>query len=452
MWRILAVVAETNLRGQLSEVLKEAGLVVFFSNGVAEASQRLKAEQFQALIVDGQLEGLNAEAINELTHAAGEDLQQILLLDSASQSESFAPLLPGWLLLNKPARKSTLLEAIRLYREKAHLPRTIDYLRHTQPYIYNFSNIIAESPEMKEVLELVRKVAASASSVLIQGETGTGKELVAAAIHFNSPRRHENFVAVNCAALHENLLESELFGHEKGAFTSAYKQRIGRFEQADGGTLFLDEIGDMALATQAKVLRVLQQQEFERLGGTKTIHVDVRIIAATNQPLPEMIGRGSFREDLFYRLNVIPLRIPPLRERKADILPLAHFFLDRFRGEVGGREVEFGPQTIEVIREYAWPGNVRELENVIERAVLISSGPRLLPEDLILDRAERRGAPGGRPTEDLNLEHLERWAVEKALAKSGGVQNKAAALLGISKRAMHYKIRKLGLDPARYQK
>ena len=225
-------------------------------------------------------------------------------------------------------------------------------------------------------MSIVRKVAKSNTTVLIRGETGTGKELIAGATHHNSQRAGRNFVKVNCAALQENLLESELFGHEKGAFTGADKQRIGRFEQADGGTLFLDEIGDMSANTQAKILRVLQEHEFERLGGTRTLRVDVRVITATNRNLPQMVAAGLFREDLYYRLNVVSIDMPPLRERKDDIQQLAMFFLRRFAGELKKRIDGLAPDALKLMMRYNWPGNIRELENAIERAVLLTEGER----------------------------------------------------------------------------
>ena len=224
------------------------------------------------------------------------------------------------------------------------------------------------------MLTIVKKVARRNSTILIKGETGTGKELIAGAIHHNSLRANRAFVKVNCAALQENLLESELFGHEKGAFTSADKQRIGRFEQADGGTLFLDEVGDMSPSTQAKILRVLQEHEFERLGGTRTLRVDVRIIAATNRNLTTMVQEGRFREDLYYRLNVVSVEMPPLRERKDDIIALADFFVQRFSGELKKSIEGIQPEALKVLMRHHWPGNIRELENVIERAVLLADG------------------------------------------------------------------------------
>ena len=234
------------------------------------------------------------------------------------------------------------------------------------------------------MLTVVKKVAKSNTTVLVRGETGTGKELIAGAIHHNSLRANRNFVKVNCAALQENLLESELFGHEKGAFTGADKQRIGRFEQSDGGSLFLDEVGDMSPSTQAKILRVLQEHEFERLGGTRTLRVDVRLIAATNRDLPTMVAAGQFREDLYYRLNVVSIDMPPLRERKDDIQALALCFVKRFAGELKKKVDGLDSEALKLLMRYNWPGNIRELENSIERAMLLTEGDQITADDLRL--------------------------------------------------------------------
>src|SRR6202795_4936258 len=268
----------------------------------------------------------------------------------------------------------------------------IDYLRHAQGDIYDFERIIGSSDALQRVLDVVRKVAKSHTTVLIRGETGTGKELIAGAIHHNSLRAARNFVKVNCAALQENLLESELFGHEKGAFTGADKQRIGRFEQADGGTLFLDEIGDMSQNTQAKILRVLQEHEFERLGGTRTLRVDVRLVAATNRDLSGMVQSGHFREDLYYRLNVVSIEIPPLRERKDDIVPLANTFIRRFSGELKKKIDGIEPEEQKLLMRYNWPGNIRELENTVERAMLLAEGRAIAAGDLRLGEVAMGGS------------------------------------------------------------
>jgi len=302
------------------------------------------------------------------------------------------------------------------------------------------------------VLDIVKKVAKSNTTVLIRGETGTGKELIAGAIHHNSLRSARNFVKVNCAALQENLLESELFGHEKGAFTGADKQRIGRFEQADGGTLFLDEIGDMSPSTQAKILRVLQEHEFERLGGTRTLRVDVRLIAATNRDLPAMVQSGQFREDLYYRLNVVAIETPPLRERKDDIVPLANAFIQRFSAELKKKIEGLDPDAQKLLMRYNWPGNIRELENTIERAMLLAEGRAIAGGDLRLGEVPTAGgraehAPVVKiPPSGIALEEIERHALVEALKMSNWVQKDAAELLSISPRVMNYKIKTLGIE------
>jgi DNA-binding NtrC family response regulator len=339
--------------------------------------------------------------------------------------------------------------------EHRRLRHEIEYLRHTQQDIYDFDRIVGASGALQSVLTIVKKVAKSNTTVLIRGETGTGKELIAGAIHHNSLRASRNFVKVNCAALQENLLESELFGHEKGAFTGADKQRVGRFEQADGGTLFLDEVGDMSANTQAKILRVLQEHEFERLGGTRTLRVDVRVIAATNRTLPLMVSSGQFREDLYYRLNVVSIDMPPLRERKEDIQALAGFFLRRFAGELKKRVDGLLPDANKLLMRYNWPGNIRELENAIERAVLLTEGPQLSSVDLRLgELSTTQPSSDGNPVvkippTGIALEEIERQALIEALKMSNWVQKDAAELLSISPRVMNYKIKTLGIDYSR---
>src|SRR5215204_2918221 len=286
--------------------------------------------------------------------------------------------------VQKPFEIEEMEVKIEKALEMRRMQNQIDYLRHAQGDIYEFDRIIGSSGALEKVLAVVRKVAKSNTTVLVRGETGTGKELIAGAVHHNSHRAARNFVKVNCAALQENLLESELFGHEKGAFTGADKQRIGRFEQADGGTLFLDEIGDMSPNTQAKILRVLQEHEFERLGGTRTLRVDVRLIAATNRDLSAMVVTGQFREDLYYRLNVVTVDMPPLRERKEDILPLAMWFVRRFSSELKKKLDGLDNEAQKMLVRYNWPGNIRELENALERAALLSEGHTIGAEDLRL--------------------------------------------------------------------
>ncbi len=309
---------------------------------------------------------------------------------------------------------------------------------------------ISRSPEIQKIYGLINKIARSNATVLIQGETGSGKELIAGAIVLQSLRAHRPYVTVNCAALPEQLLESELFGHEKGAFTGAYTTHIGKFEQADGGTLFLDEIGDMHPSTQAKILRVLQNQEFTRVGGQKTIKVDVRVIAATNKDLWEEMEAGRFRADLYYRLSVVTLHVPPLRERREDILLLAEYFRKRFASEMKKNVGHFTEETKQLLYNHSWPGNIRELRNLIERAVLVvNNNQDITPKDLAMTGKDYFAAGGrDRRTEErksitlptLNLMELERHAITIALMRSRWVQKDAAKLLGISARALNYKI------------
>jgi DNA-binding NtrC family response regulator len=354
--------------------------------------------------------------------------------------------------VQKPFEIEEMEVKIEKALEMKRLKNELEYLRGTQQDIYEFDRIVGSSTALQRVLDIVKKVAKSNTTVLIRGETGTGKELIAGAIHHNSLRTSRNFVKVNCAALQENLLESELFGHEKGAFTGADKQRIGRFEQADGGTLFLDEIGDMSPSTQAKILRVLQEHEFERLGGTRTLRVDVRLIAATNRDLPGMVQAGLFREDLYYRLNVVSIEMPPLRERKDDIVPLANSFIQRFSAELKKRIDGLEPDAQKLLMRYNWPGNIRELENAIERAMLLAEGRAIVADDLRLGETVSVGS--GRdhgaivkiPPTGVPLEDVERHALVEALKMSNWVQKDAAELLSISPRVMNYKIKTLGIE------
>ncbi len=312
--------------------------------------------------------------------------------------------------------------------------------------------IVGSSPALREAIALAERVAPTRATVLVTGETGTGKELIAGLIHAASERAEGPFIKVNCAALPETLLESELFGHERGAFTSADRLRIGRFEQADGGTLFLDEIGDLSLSTQAKLLRVLQDQEFQRLGGSRVLRTDARIVAATNRLLPEAIDAGAFREDLFFRLNVIGIELTPLRERPADVEALALHFLAEFAAELAKPLRGFAPDAMAALKGHAWPGNIRELRNVIERAVLMSDGARVEAAEIGLARPG--GAPSWRPSlppEGLSLEEVERAVVLEALERCSFVQKEAAALLGISRRKLNYRIQRMGITHATWR-
>lgn len=312
--------------------------------------------------------------------------------------------------------------------------------------------LVSKSKEMKRIFGLIKKIAKSNASVLIQGETGTGKELIANLIQFISPRSTEPYVKVNCAALPENLLESELFGHEKGAFTGAYQTHTGKFEQANEGTIFLDEIGDMQFSTQSKILRVLQDQEFSRVGGTKTIKVDVRVIAATNRDLEDAIADEKFRADLYYRINVVNILLPPLRDRKDDITTIADFFRRKFSQELRKKIGGFNDHALEVLNNHTWPGNIRELRNLVERAVLLcEEGGQISPKELSLRGRDyfaaggvdrRSGSRAILALDTLDLDKVEHKVIMTALEKVDFVQKDAANLLGISSRVLNYKISK----------
>jgi len=316
---------------------------------------------------------------------------------------------------------------------------------------YNLYNIVGTSHKMADVFQMIEKISGTDVTVLIRGESGTGKELVANAIHFNSPRVSKPFLKLNCAALPDTLIESELFGHEKGAFTGALEQRLGRFERANGGTLFLDEIGTLNFSAQAKLLRVLQEKEFERVGGQKTLHIDVRVVAATSKNLERSIGEGSFREDLYYRLNVFPIFLPPLRERKTDILLLSDHFIERYGRKYGKDVRRISTPAIDMLMQYHWPGNVRELENCIERAVLLCNDRVIHSHHLppTLQTGERSGTVPTRSF-DSEIRNFEKELIVDALKNSRGNMAKAARLLKTTERVISYSVKKLQINPKSY--
>ena len=350
--------------------------------------------------------------------------------------------------LTKPLEFESLTAVVERAMEKARLLQETRQLRDRLRERNAAGLIVTNDVRMKQLLELVAQVGPSRASVLIMGESGTGKELIAEAIHHASTRTAKPFVRLNCAALAESLLESELFGHERGAFTGAVARREGRFKQADGGSLFLDEISEIPQGTQVKLLRFLQERTFERVGGNETVKVDVRVIAATNKNLEAEIKKGTFREDLFYRLNVVTVELPPLRDRKGDVPALASFFLRRYAAE-NGRQIEgFSHEALERLSSYGWPGNVRELENVVERAVVLCDGPQIeqkhLPASLV-PAESRDGVPAIPGT---SIADLERYAILKTLEACGGSTSKAAMILGISTRKVQYKLHEYGAAQA----
>src|SRR5919107_162957 len=382
MGRILVADDHDALRRGLVRGLTEAGHEVEEASNGNAAIERLHDSYFDVVLSDLKMGGSSGIEVLKTAKALHPSTAVILMTAFGSVNTAVEAMKIGAFdYVQKPFEIEEMEVKIEKALEVKRLRHELDYLRGTQQDIYEFDRIVGQSAALQHVLDIVKKVAKSNTTVLIRGETGTGKELIAGATHHNSLRHNRNFVKVNCAALQENLLESELFGHEKGAFTGADKQRIGRFEQADGGTLFLDEIGDMSASTQAKILRVLQEHEFERLGGTRTIRVDVRLIAATNRDLSAMVAAGQFREDLYYRLNVVSVETPPLRERKEDILPLAMWFVRRFGSELKKKLDGLDNDAQKMLVRYNWPGNIRELENAIERAALLAEASVIKCED-----------------------------------------------------------------------
>ncbi len=348
-----------------------------------------------------------------------------------------------------------LPERIRCSVEKAVTDKShvneLAYLRRTQDVVYNFDDVVAETPSFRQLIENLRKFAAFDSTMLFTGKTGTGKSFLAGTIHFNSPRRQKPFIKVNCTNMPEEMLESELFGHEAGAFPGADKQRIGRLEQADGGTVFLDEIGDIKPALQAKLLRFLEEKTFERLGGSRTIAIDVRIIAATNKNMANRIADGQFREDLFYRLNVLPVQLPQLKDRPNCIAPLARKLLTRIATNVCKPVHGFTDEAMQLLTAYHWPGNILQLANVIERAVILEEGEYITPFSL-QSPGELVPADPTRADKIPELEDSERALVLRALRECNWVQKKAAQKLGVSPRVMNYKIQKFNINHPRWRK
>jgi DNA-binding NtrC family response regulator len=445
--RILIVDDESNARAALSEILHEDG---YSTETAADGFKALgKLDEFapDVILTDLKMPGLDGIAFMEKARAAAPGAVFVVMTAFGTISSAVEAMKKGaenYLL--KPLDPEALGAVVDRAMEKARLVQEARRLRDRLRERNAFSHIVSSDPKMAAVLELVAQVGPSRASVLVTGESGTGKELIAEAIHLASSRAKAPFLRLHCAALSESLLESELFGHERGAFTGAVARREGRFKQADGGTLFLDEIGEISAAVQVKLLRFLQERTFERVGGNETLKVDVRVIAATNRDLGAEIKRGTFREDLFYRLNVVTVELPPLRERRGDIPALASFFLGRYAAENGKTIETFADDALKTLLEYPWPGNVRELENVIERAVVLCEGLRIEKKHLppILVPSEERG--GLPPIPGTTIADLERYAILKTLEACGGSTSKAATVLGVSPRKIQYKLHEYGAD------
>ena len=434
---------DPGLRESLERTLTREGYHVVLASDGRAALERVQAGGVDLIVTDLKMPGLTGLELLRAAKAIMPDVDVILLTAFGTVEEAVKAMKDGaYDFLTKPFRREQLIKLIDKALERRDLIEQNRALKKQLEDLRAKGQMIGASPSWRRMLTLVEQTADSSATILIQGESGTGKELVARTIHERSARRNGPFIAVNCAALPETLLESELFGYERGAFTGAAGRKEGRFELAHGGTLFLDEVGDLSLVTQPKILRVLQQGEFERLGGTRTLQVDVRIVAATNQDVAEMVKEKRFREDLYYRLNVITIRVPPLRERPEDIRVLAQHYLRVYAAKNGRKLEGFTGEAIDRLEAYAWPGNVRELENLIERSVLLARKDRIDAEDL---PEEVMGVK--RPPRDAILEligtplaDIERRLLDETLRITGGNKTQAAKLLGIDVRTVARKL------------
>jgi DNA-binding NtrC family response regulator len=439
---ILLVEDDDAMRDLLAEELGDAGFIVRSAPGGHLGLEMARAEPVDLIVTDLRMPDLDGfDLIRDA--AALPNAPHIIMITAFGTIETAirAVKLGAYDYITKPFEIEELLLVVDKALSERGLRHELDRLRREVEHTYGFDNIVAHSEAMKEVLALVRRIAGSTASVLIQGESGTGKELIARAIHYNSARAAGPFVAVNLAAVPETLIESELFGHKKGAFTDARADRNGLFVEADVGTIFLDEIGELALPLQAKLLRVLQEHEIRPLGATKTQRVDVRVLAATNRNLESMLTDGSFREDLFYRLNVIQLDLPPLRARPEDILPLADHFLAEATA-AQGRRFRLAPDAQQILLAYSWPGNVRELHNVLERGIALCQGELIAPDDLPNHVREKKPADflAAAVARRMTLSELEREYIERVLDDEGGNKTRAAQRLGLDRKTLYRKL------------
>jgi DNA-binding NtrC family response regulator len=447
--RIVVVDDEPAQRELIAGFLIKQGHEVFAAETGAEALAHARGRQVDLVLTDCRMPGMSGPDLLQKIKAVNPEIPLILMTAYGTVETAVQAMKDGAAdYLTKPLDLEELLVRIGRVTEQARLKSEVRELQRQLVERHRLEGIIGESGRMQEVLALVTRVAPSDATVLIRGESGIGKELIARAIHFNSRRAAGPLVSLNCAALPEQLLESELFGHERGAFTGAVAQRKGRFEQADGGTIFLDEIGDLSPTLQVKLLRVLQERAFERVGGNKTLGVDVRVLAATHRDLEQAMRDGTFREDLYYRLNVVTIQIPPLRDRREDIPLLLDHFLRRFAAKNRRDVTSLTVAARDAFLKYDYPGNIRELENLVERAVLLCRGRAIDLEDLpAAVRPGERSAdrPESQRLPDI-LGHIERQTIRDALERCGGVQTQAAEALGISERVLRYKMKKYGLE------
>lgn len=447
--RILIVEDEEKLRRVIQIQLESSGFEV---DGAPSAEQAMPlAALAQVIITDLRLPGMDGLQFIQQLHARGIDASVIVITAHGSVETAVEAMKRGALdFLQKPFSLEHLTTVVQKAMAIQLLRAENQRLRGELDQRYRFDNIVGRSPAMREIFQTVERVAPTRATVLLAGESGVGKDMIARAIHQHSPRRTHPFVKINCTAIPENLMESELFGYEKGAFTGANASKPGKFEQADQGTVFLDEIGDVPGNIQVKLLRVLQDREFERLGSNATRQIDVRVIAATNADLRAALEQGRFREDLYYRLNVVPISIPPLRERKEDIPFLAMHFVSKLSKDLGSVAKEISPAAIDRLLDHSWPGNVRELENTIERSLVLAAGEVLQPSDIRLE-APRNQPAAAAPQAPLlppgeTLEHWEQMMIREALHRANGNKSQAARLLGLTRNALRYRLSQMGLE------
>jgi len=462
MYSILVVDDEPNYLVVLSELLKDEEFEVFTAPDGEKGLQVIKDVDLDVVITDMQMPGMDGVSFLKKAKEKFPDLPVIVITAFAEVDKAVEAMQAGaYNYLAKPFSNDELIITLNKAAYHYSLIRENTRLRDEIKGKSGFSGMVGKNPKMLQVYQLIEKVSPTHASVLITGESGTGKELVAKAIHMNSPRESQPFIAVNCAALSDNLLESELFGHEKGAFTGAVSMRKGRFELADKGTIFLDEIGEIPLSLQSKLLRVLQEKNFERVGGGKTLEVDVRILSASNKDFREEVAAGRFREDLFYRLNVIPVTLPALRERMDDMHLLADFFISKYKTELVKPGLTLSPDALKLLMKLPWEGNIRELENTIERAAILCSGDTILAEDVQPDtlyseiKSElgqdldlSKLIPDGTGLNDV-LYFIEKKMLNNALEETDYVQARAAENLGITKSLLQYKMKKYQIKKKR---
>jgi two-component system nitrogen regulation response regulator GlnG len=465
--KVLIVDDDESVRWVLKKALEKEGIQTVLAKDAHEGFRVLDSDRIDLVLMDIRMPGMNGLDALDRMKQEGKDVAVVIMTAQATMQNAIEAMRRGaYDYITKPFDLNEVSILVKKALDVRRLSQEVDTLRAEVREKYE-GGLVGQTPAMQEIYKTIGRVAESDATVLIHGESGTGKELVARAIHYHSKRAGRPFVAVNSAAIPSELLESELFGHEKGAFTGAVARKIGKFEAAAGGTLFLDEIGDMSLSLQGKLLRVLQEREFERVGGTEPIRTDVRVIAATHHTLEKMVRENRFREDLFYRLNVIQINIPPLRKRKEDIIPLAEHFLQKHQAGMGGMKKAFTPETMKVLRAYDWPGNVRELENAVQRAVTLAQGDKIFPdalpqqlfkpglgitisfenflEEKLSDLVDRLGGLDQGDIYDLVMQRVEKPLITFVLRKTEGNQVRAANLLGINRNTLRKKIKELGI-------